>query len=68
MKNMFEFRTLGRAKTPIFSTISCAAAFMLLIFADSFIYNLSLHSIAFGTQENFPVVYNRETGGHGKYH
>lgn len=63
MKNMFEFRTLGRAKTPIFSTISCAAAFMLLIFADSFIYNLSLHSIAFGTQENFPVVYNRETGG-----
>ena len=38
---MFEFKTLSHVKTPIFSTISCAAAFMLLIFADSFIYNFA---------------------------
>ncbi|KAA8517311.1 hypothetical protein F0562_017604 [Nyssa sinensis] len=47
---MFDFRSLNRAKLPIFSTISFAAIFLLIIFADSFISNLSLHSVAFGTK------------------
>ncbi|CAL5388635.1 unnamed protein product [Camellia sinensis] len=43
---MFDSPRLGRAKLPIFSTISFAAILLIIIFANSLISNLSLHSVA----------------------
>lgn len=43
---MFDSRILGLAKIPIFSF---AAVFLLIVFANSFISNLSLHSVILDT-------------------
>lgn len=47
---MFEFRRLSRAKLQIFSTLSFTFICLVIVFADSFISNLSLQSLVLDTK------------------
>ncbi|XP_059669807.1 uncharacterized protein LOC132315066 [Cornus florida] len=47
---MFDYRRLILSKFSIFSTISFAAVFFIIIIAGSFIFNVSLHSVVAKTK------------------